>query len=566
MNSKRTALLAILTFVLAASTFECFASQPGASPRSNRSTVETITEDSNTESEAEATEEKTAKEKAEAEAEEMGKQVEALFPDDQYKGMHKDIAKVIKREKSPALIKNDAVILGILMVILGLVFWTSSSKNRIWKGLYKVIPMLLMCYFLPSLLTLFGIVDPDASSLYFVATRYLLPATLVLLTLSINLKEVFRLGPKALIMFLTGTVGVVLGGPIAVFVVAIFSPETIGVDGPEAVWRGLSTVAGSWIGGGANQAAMQGIYLDFDTAEPGLEKRYRSMFSVMIAVDIIVAEVWMMFLLLGVDNADKIDRLLKADSSSVERLKKKMEEFSLSVARVATSTDLMVLGAIGFGATAISHYFGADLADWFGAIVDESNRNAGEVLRMAATNTNEIVAGSAEAAALEVQVRNAQGPLNFLGDLGLASRFFWLIVLATTIGIALSFTPLRKYEGAGASKLGTVFIFILVAVIGMGMDIKALREYPEFFAIGGIWMLFHVGLLFFMSWLIKAPYFFLAVGSKANIGGAASAPVVAAAFHPALAPVGVLLAVLGYALGTYGAIFCAKLMQMATPG
>ena len=164
MNSKRTALLAILTFVLAASTFECFASQPGASPRSNRSTVETITEDSNTESEAEATEEKTAKEKAESEAEEMRKQVEALFPDDQYKGMHKDIAKVIKREKSPALIKNDAVILGILMVILGLVFWTSSSKNRIWKGLYKVIPMLLMCYFLPSLLTLFGIVDPDASS------------------------------------------------------------------------------------------------------------------------------------------------------------------------------------------------------------------------------------------------------------------------------------------------------------------------------------------------------------------------------------------------------------------
>ncbi|MEO2019832.1 MAG: DUF819 family protein, partial [Fuerstiella sp.] len=61
--------------------------------------------------------------------------------------------------------------------------------------------------------------------------------------------------------------------------------------------------------------------------------------------------------------------------------------------------------------------------------------------------------------------------------------------------------------------------------------------------------------------LIRSPYFFLAVGSKANIGGAASAPVVAAAFHPSLAPVGVLLAVLGYALGTYGAWLCGVMMR-----
>ena len=561
--------MVILIFVLGSHSKVSFADTSGNLPETNRPVAEESAPETNAEPEAEAEKDakEDAKEEAEAETEAMAKQVKALFPEDEYKGMNKEITKLIRRQNSPALIKNDAVILGILMVMLGVIFWTSSSKNKVWKSFYKVIPMLLVCYFLPSLLTFFGIVDPNTSNLYHVATRYLLPATLVMLTLSINLKEIFGLGPKALIMFLTATVGVVLGGPIAVFVVAIINPDLIGVDGPEAVWRGLSTVAGSWIGGGANQAAMQGIYMDWDsTGDPGLEKHYRSLFSVMVAVDIIVAEVWMMFLLLGVDHADKIDRLMKADSSSIDRLKKKMEEFSLSVARVATSTDLMVLAAIGFGATALSHYFGADLADWFGSIVSESNKTAGEALHMAATNTGEIVAGSAEAAALELEVKNAQGPLNFLGDFGLASKFFWLIVLATTIGILLSFTPLRKYEGAGASKLGTVFIFILVAVIGIQMDIGALTEHPGFFAIGGIWMLFHVGLLFFVSWLIKAPYFFLAVGSKANIGGAASAPVVAAAFHPALAPVGVLLAVLGYALGTYGAIFCAKLMQMATPG
>ena len=136
--------------------------------------------------------------------------------------------------ESEPFFKNDAVIFGILMVMLGLIFWTSSLEIRAVKLFYKVIPMLLVCYFLPSLLTFFNLVDHHDSKLYYVATRFLLPATLVLLTLSIDLKEIYALGPKALIMFLTGTVGVVLGGPLAVLAVAWISPEIVGVDGPAA--------------------------------------------------------------------------------------------------------------------------------------------------------------------------------------------------------------------------------------------------------------------------------------------------------------------------------------------
>ena len=153
----------------------------------------------------------------------------------------------------------------------------------------------------------------------------------------------------------------------------------------------------------------------------------------------------------------------------------------------------------------------------------------------------------------------------FLNKFSLTSKFFWLIILSTTIGIVLSFTRLRNYEGAGASKIGTIFIYILVATIGMKMDITKIFDNIGLFAVGGIWMLIHVLLLFIVGMLIKAPYFFLAVGSKANIGGAASAPVVAAAFHPSLAPVGVLLAVLGYAMGTYGAWMCGLIMQAVSP-
>ena len=110
-----------------------------------------------------------------------------------------------------------------------------------------------------------------------------------------------------------------------------------------------------------------------------------------------------------------------------------------------------------------------------------------------------------------------------------------------------------------------IFIYILVATIGMKMNILKILDNPGLFLVGGIWMLIHVALLLIMAKITRSPYFFLAVGSKANIGGAASAPVVAAAFHPSLAPVGVLLAVLGYALGTYGAWLCGILMRGVMP-
>lgn len=368
--------------------------------------------------------------------------------------------------------------------------------------------MLLLCYFLPSLLTLFGFVDPEESKLYFVASRFLLPASLVLLTLSIDLNEILNLGPKAIMMFLTGTVGVVLGGPLAILIVAAVRPELVGGQDAEAVWRGLATVAGSWIGGGANQAAMKEVFQPSD-----------SLYSVMVAVDVVIAEIWMVFLLLGVGKSDAIDRWLRADSSAVQQLQRKMEDFSNKSARVTTTVDLFVVLALGFGVTAISHF----AADLIGPWIEQNAPT--------------------------------------LNKFSLNSSFFWLIVLATTGGVILSFTKARHLEGAGASKIGTVFIFVLVATIGLQMDIAAVFKHPGLFLVGGIWMLIHVVLMVVMAYWIRAPFFFLAVGSKANIGGAASAPVVAAAFHPSLAPVGVLLAVVGYALGTYGAYLCALMMQ-----
>lgn len=136
-----------------------------------------------------------------------------------------------------------------------------------------------------------------------------------------------------------------------------------------------------------------------------------------------------------------------------------------------------------------------------------------------------------------------------------------MIVIATTIGLGISFTKARKIEGYGASNWGSVFIYILVATIGMKMNLKEIFNNLQLFAVGFIWMIIHAGIMIIVAKLIRAPFFFMAVGSQANVGGAASAPIVASAFSPSLASVGVLLAVLGYALGTYGALISAIMMQ-----
>jgi len=380
-----------------------------------------------------------------------------------------------------------------------------------------------MAYFLPAILNSTGIIHAgEGSQLYYVASRYLLPASLILFCLSIDLKGIINLGPKALIMFFTATIGIMIGGPLALWLVSNFRPDVLGGDAPDALWRGLSTVAGSWIGGGANQTALKEISHVMD-----------DQFSVMIIVDVFVANLWMPFLLIGAGMTEKIDRWLKADSSAVDALKKKVEDYQSSIARIATFNDLMVMLGVVFAMVGVAHFFSSGLSTSFGSWIE------------AAVTAN---------------------PDSFLRYLTtLSSPFFWLVTLATLGGIAMSFTRMRTYEGAGASKLASVFLYVLVATIGAKMDIGELvnswAQYWPVIVIGLLWMLIHVVILLGVAKIIRAPFFFVAVGSQANVGGAASAPIVASAFSPAMAPVGVLLAVLGYAVGTIAAVVCMEMMH-----
>ncbi|MCP9748120.1 DUF819 domain-containing protein [Lacihabitans sp. CS3-21] len=410
--------------------------------------------------------------------------------------------------KPEAIITNDAVVAAILFALLIFIFQLAKSSNKLIEGFFKIFPPILLCYFLPGVLNTFGLISGESSGVYPFVSKYLLPACLLLFTLSLDVEMLKKLGLKALLVFLAGTLGVIIGGPLAVKIVSSFKPEIFYTGTENEVWRGLGTIAGSWIGGGANQTALKEIL------QPSAY-----VFSQCVAVDVLVAETWLAVLLIGVVNNHKINKWLGADSAVVEEMKEKISALKDQKERIPTFDDYLKLTAVAFVFTGISYF----LADMISPFIKEN--------------------------------------YPYLEKFSLTSNFFWVVFFITIFGVLVSRTKLRELEYVGASKIGTLFLYILVASIGMQMDLSAVADNKWLFLVGLIWISIHVIFVVLASKLLKAPFFMLAVGSQANIGGAASASVVAGAFHPALVPIGVIFAVLGYAIGTYGGYLTALLMH-----
>lgn len=408
-----------------------------------------------------------------------------------------------------ALITNDAVVFGLLMIILALVFHTSASKNKYLKRFYTVIPPLLLCYFVPGLFNSFDVISGEASGLYSMSSSYLLPACLLLFTLNINFKEIWALRKKVGVLFFAGMIGIVLGGPFAVWLFSLFAPEVVSGE----VWKGLATLAGSWIGGGANQAALFRIF------EPPAD-----IFAATVAVDVFVAYAWMAVLLYGAGKQATLDRFFKAKEGEVQALAKRMEAVEgEEKKRIPEAKDYFIMLGIAFGGTTVAHFF------------------AGHISTAVQTHAPH------------------------LDKFSLTSNFFWVILLTTLIGIGLSFTKARQLEQLGASKIAVVFLYVLIATIGMQMDVFAILDNPGLFLVGMVWILFHIVILLIVAKLTKSAFFFFAIGSMGNIGGVASASVTAGAFHPSLVPVGVFVSVFSYAIGTYAGYLCGILMQLVAP-
>ncbi|MFQ5769375.1 MAG: DUF819 domain-containing protein [bacterium] len=318
------------------------------------------------------------------------------------------------------------------------VFW--STRQPWSKKFYRIIPSIILIYYLPTFATTFGII-PSESPVYNWIRDYLLPFSLFILMVTADIPTILKIGPKAIIMMVVGTLGIVIGGPVAFL---LFEHRL-----PPETWKGLAALSGSWIGGGANFAAIKE-----SVGAPD------SIIGPIIIVDTAVGYTWMGVLLFLANYQKIIDRWNRASSAVLEDINHRLQDFQESQVKPITLADTAIVLAIGF----------------FGAVVC---RNLGQ----------------------------------------------WFD--GFTQPILLKSVP----------QLASIFT-------------------------GFTWMVIFITFLFIGARLIKAPLFLLAIGSQANVGGAASAPVVAAAYYESMAPVGLLMGVMGYLLGNYAGLLCAFLLRL----
>jgi len=387
------------------------------------------------------------------------------------------------------LLSDPTAIFIFLAGLLGAIFWLSGLPR--FQPLFRVTPAVIYVYFLPALSTSLGI-TPASSPAYDWMIRYLLPVSLLLLMVTVDLRAVVRLGSKALIMMLAGSVGIIIGGPVALALLGRFLP-------PDT-WMGLAALSGSWIGGAPNMVAIKESVGTPD-----------SLMGPIIVVDTVVAYGWMGVLLFLSSFQGKIDAWLRADTDAIDVLDER-----LAVAdderRPMEVRDLAIILGLGFGAAAVCIWVGDKL------------------------------------------------PL--LGDPTIISHTTWTVVLVTSLGLALSFTPVRRLEQVGASRAGYLALYLMLTAIGAQADLKKVVEAPLYLLVGVIWLGIHIAVLFIVARLVRAPLFFIATGSMANVGGVVSAPIVASVYRRSLAPVGVLMGVSGYLIGIYGALLCAWLLSL----
>lgn len=386
------------------------------------------------------------------------------------------------------MIQDPSAIFITMMTIVGSVAWLSTQPK--FKPFFKVIPAVLFFYFVPTLLTTLGI-TPAESPFYTWAKQYLMPMALFLLIITIDIPSIMRLGPKMLIVMFSGTVGVIVGGPIIMYLFRDYLP-------PEA-WKGLAALSGSWIGGVGNFAAIV-TSLDAPT----------DVVSPVVLVDTFVGFGWFAFILFLSAYQDVFNRWNKVDDSAMKDVKLRLSKFHQHVAHAPTLSETMMVLAVGFVGSYLLYQVGGHLLPTVGKTFTPG---------------------------------------------------MWGIILIMAGGGLLSFTPMRRLDGIGATRLGNVALYLLLTTIGAQGDLRAVGAAPVYMLAGIIWIAIHATFILVATRLVRAPLFYAAAGSVANIGGTISCPIAAEAYQEHMAPAGLLLALLGTLLGTYGALISGFLMK-----
>ena len=408
------------------------------------------------------------------------------------------------------MLSSDLEIGFFLALLLVGIFYTHSSSIKFFNILYRIFPLMLICYILPAIFSSLNIIDASNSQLTEIAKTHFMPSCLFLLILSTDFFALTLVGRKLLGMYVLGAVSICIGGPLSLWFGAVFFPDELLWQGDNAAWKGMSTLMANWLGGTANQLAIKEIHHVGD-----------AVFAVMMAINVLFSGLWMVILLFIAERQDKIDDLLKADKSFrpifchdlKPKVMPKLTRYYWIL--ILLSVFLMVM----FLTNNLSSFLAKTIADHLPALFKYN----------------------------------------------LTSDFFWSVLIATFLGLLFSLTNARHVLVNETRHLALFFIYIMIMLMGLNFDISALSAAPYYVCIGFVWFFIHIIILFIFTVFFRLPIMYLAIASQCNIGGAASAPVVASAFHPRLASAAVLMAVWGYTWVSLLAWYVGFLMQSIQP-
>jgi len=382
----------------------------------------------------------------------------------------------------------------------GAIYW--STRQSWARKFFNVVPAILLVCYIPAICTNLGII-PAQSPAYEWMRDYLLPFCLFLLMITTDVSTALLVGKKAIVLMLFGSLGIVLGGPIAFMIFQDWLP-------PET-WKGVAAISGSWIGGGANFAAIK----ESVQAPDGIA-------GAAIIVDATVSFTWLGVLIYLAKFPHLLDRFYHSDSSMIEELDERLQKVQESESRPPQPVDIILIIALGLVGSVLC----SELAAWIYPIINPH---------------------------IEAISHNLASVF---------SQFTWVIILVSTIGLIGSFTQARKLDTVGGSTFGYAALYIFFTSLGAQADLASIMTMPVFALVGIMWLFIHVCFLLLGGYLLKAPMFMIAIGSEANMGGVATAPVVASAYYKSMAPVGLLLGIFGGLIGTYCGLACAYLLKL----
>jgi uncharacterized membrane protein len=382
-------------------------------------------------------------------------------------------------EETSVLITHPYALLAVMMLIP--VLFINLEKWTRWK-VFEYLPPVIWIFLLPIALSSIDVI-PTESETYSTFKAFAVPMFIVLMLLDVDLRSTMKVALRSMGVLVMGAIGVVIGGMIGFY---MFKGQL------EAdAWRGFGALAGSWIGGTGNLAAVAEA-VETPPTMMGLVVIADTFIFILYFPVLFACKKW-------AKQFARFTRVTKADAEALDKAIGELNEKSTKVNYI----DVLTLFGIGFALIwIIGHLAG------FLPVIE-----------------------------------------------GVFSQKTWQILILTTIALILASTPLRKIPGTGALSMALVYTYL--SMIGAQADVRDAASAPYFLLAGIICIVLHLVLVVLASRIFRIDVHMAAIASIACIGGAASAPVVAAYHRKELVPVAIILALGGYALGNYLGLLAA---------